>query len=343
LGDTSRYAYVEINDYEYADVPAIHATNPATKAIVYAQTQTEGPNSCQYDAHPSWGLSYCYANTNHPEWFLLNKTGQRAQYTDNGLYMMDMGSATYQQSWAKGAIATAKRDGFDGVYMDDVNLAPSHGTNGILAKYTDAQYEAAVQSFVAAVGPMFKAAGLVIGANVGAANPWDTTALAESKQMAPHLSIYNHEFWLRFSGSPLMSGAEWLTSIQMQEAIEATGTSFTGLISSATTDTQAQRYARGTFLLGWDGKRGSALTYDPMTNADPYSPEWTTDVGTPTGTRYAVGVGWRRQFSGGTVIVDPSSTASQTFDLRGSYRMPDGSVATVVTLGPTSGLVLPGA
>jgi Hypothetical glycosyl hydrolase family 15 len=344
LGNTGRYAYVEINDYEYGRVAAIHAAK-AGRVLLYAQTQTEGPNSCQYDARPSYGVSYCWANQYHPEWFLLNKSGQRAMYTDYALYMMDMGSPSYQQQWADSEIATAKRDGFDGVYMDDVNLSPGHGTDGTLAKYTDAQYEAAVQSFVAAVAPRLKAAGLIVSANVGNSNPWDTNALAESEQMARNLSIYNHEFWMRWQeGTPLMTGTEWLTSVQMMEAIEGTGTPFTALTYGSIGDITAMRYARASFLLAWNGRAGSALMYRPDPDlVDPYSPDWTTDVGTPAGNRYALGIGWRRQFSGGTVVVNPSAGGSQTIDLGGSYRMPDGSVVSTVTLGPASALVLPGA
>ena len=193
---------------------AIRAANSATKVLVYQEAQTEGPGSCQYDTHPSWGISYCYADANHPEWFLLTNSGQRAQYTDNGYYMMDIGSVSYQQAFAANVIATARRDGFDGVELDDVNLSPAHGTDGTLAKYTDAQYAAATESFVAAVSRDVSAAGLVISANVGNSNPWDSTALAESQQIAANLSVYNHEFWLRWQeGTPLMTGAEWLASI----------------------------------------------------------------------------------------------------------------------------------
>ncbi len=344
LGHTAGARYVEINDYEYSRVGAIHAANAATRVLVYQEAQTEGPGSCQYDSHPSWGISYCFANANHPEWFLLNRNGQRAQYTDNGYYMMDIGSVTYQQAFAANVLATARRDGFDGVDLDDVNLSPAHGTDGTLAKYSDSQYAAATQSFVAAVGSELSAAGLIVSANVGNANPWDTTALAESEQLAPYLTIYNHEFWLRWQeGTPLMTGAEWLSSIQMEEAIQATGTSFTGLTYGSLSDVQAMRYVRASFLLGWNGRPGSAVIYRPDPDlVDSYSPEWTTDVGTPTGNRYAVGGGWRRDFSGGTVLVNPSG-GSVTFSLGGNYRMPDGSVVSTVTLGSASGLVLPSA
>lgn len=344
LGHTGGSLYVEINDYEYGRVGAIHGANSSTKVLVYAEAQTEGPSSCQYDTHPSWGISYCFANANHPEWFLLDRNGQRVQYTDNGYYEMDLGSTTYQQAWAANEIALARRDGFNGVDMDDVNLAPAHGTDGALAKYSDAQYEATVQAFVAVVSRELRAAGLTVSANVGNADPWDGNALAESEQMASNLSIYNHEFWLRWQeGTPLMNGAEWLASIHMQESIEATGTAFTALTYGSINDVTAMRYARASFLLGWNGRAGSALIYRPDPDVvDPYSPDWTTNVGTPSGARFAVGVGWRRDFSGGTVLVNPSGSASQTFELGGTYRMPDGSVVSAVTLGPTSGLVLPG-
>jgi hypothetical protein len=343
LGHTAGSRYVEINDYEYGRVGAIRAADSTTKVLVYQEAQTEGPGSCQYDAHPSWGISYCYADANHPEWFLLTNSGQRAQYTDNGYYMMDIGSVTYQQAFAANVIATARRDGFDGVELDDVNLSPAHGTDGTLAKYTDAQYAAATVSFVAAVSRDISAAGLVISANVGNSNPWDSTALAESQQIAANLSVYNHEFWLRWQeGTPLMTGAEWLASIHMEEVIQASGAAFTALTYGSLNDVQAMRYVRGSFLLGWNGQSGSALIYRPDPEVvDSYSPEWTIDVGTPTGDRYAVGAGWRRQFTGGTVVVNPSG-GSQTFDLGGAYRMPDGSLVSSVTLGPASALVLRG-
>ena len=341
LGSTGRYAYVEINDYESGHVAAVRASG--AKVLLYAQTQTEGSSSCQYDARPSWGVSYCYADQAHPEWFLVDKSGQRAKYTDYNLYMMDMGSASYQQQWADNEIATARRDGFDGVYMDDVNLSPGHGTNGTLAKYNDSQYEVAVQSFVAAVATRLRGAGLIVSANVGNANPWDGNAVAESQQMARNLTIYNHEFWMRWqAGTPLMTGPEWLTSVQMAEAIQATGAAFAALTYGSSGDVNAMRYARASFLLGWNGHTGSALMYRPPDLEDPYSPEWASYVGAPSGSRYPVGAGWRRQFSGGTVVVNPSA-GSQTFALGGLYRMPDGSVVTAVTLGPASALVLPGA
>jgi hypothetical protein len=64
------------------------------------------------------------------------------------------------------------------------------------------------------------------------------------------------------------------------------------------------------------------------------------NIGTPGEAAYAVGAGWRRDYSGGTVLVNPSASTSQTFALGGTYIGPDGTATSTVTLPPTSGVVL---
>ncbi len=101
------------------------------------------------------------------------------------------------------------------------------------------------------------------------------------------------------------------------------------------------RYARASFLLDWTGG-ASALVYEPTTPEaqDPYAPDWTIDLGTPTGPRARVGVAWLRLFSGGAVVLRPLSTSSQTVPLGGSYVLPDGTIGSSVTVGPTDAVLL---
>ena len=102
------------------------------------------------------------------------------------------------------------------------------------------------------------------------------------------------------------------------------------------------RYARGSFLLGWNGQSGSALIYRPDPDVvDSYSPSGPSTWARPPVGRYAVGAGG--------VVSSPAAPSwstppvgSQTFDLGGVYRMPDGSLVSSVTLGPASALVLRG-
>ncbi|OLB82258.1 MAG: hypothetical protein AUI15_38135 [Actinobacteria bacterium 13_2_20CM_2_66_6] len=100
-------------------------------------------------------------------------------------------------------------------------------------------------------------------------------------------------------------------------------------------------WARANFLLFDDPANGGALVYqfsDPESQ-DPYSPVWTADVGSPTGARFQVGAAWRRNFSGGTVLVNPTSS-TVTVQLDKPYLQADGSTTSSVTLGATSGAVL---
>jgi hypothetical protein len=342
LGNTAGYQSVVIQDYMYADIARIKAANPNTKVMAYENAAiSQGPNSCQYDMHTAAGVSYCYANADHPEWFLLSRSGRRAVYADYPSYFaMDIGNPEYQSAWLKAVVSQEKRDGFDGVWLDDVNTHPGHGLDGTLQKYSDDQYGNAMVSFIAAVAPGLRANGLLVDANVGV-DPWNGAEMSKARAMAPYLSALNREFLVRWGSGPLFSDGLWRSTLDFMDAINATGTPITAICYGELSDTRAMRYFRATFLLGWSGLAGSAIFYRPSENTDPWSPDWTTDIGSPTNARYAVGAGWRRDFTGGTVVVDPSSKASQTFALGGKYIMPDGSAVTTVKLSPTTALVLP--
>jgi hypothetical protein len=134
------------------------------------------------------------------------------------------------------------------------------------------------------------------------------------------------------------SGWEWSTNFLRitQEA----GKFLLPITYAPAGDTRSMRYARASFLLHWDGGR-SAMVFEPMNPEaqDPYSPEWTVDVGLPVGARYRVGAAWRRDYTGGTVLVNPSSTTAQFVSLGAAY-LADGTAVTRVTLQPATGLVL---
>ena len=60
---------------------------------------------------------------------------------------------------------------------------------------------------------------------------------------------------------------------------------------------------------------------------------------------YAVGTGWRRDYSAGTVIVNPNKPggSSITFSLGASYKTPSGSTVSSVTLAPVTAMILTAA
>src|SRR5439155_11253495 len=127
-----------------------------------------------------------------------NSSGQRLTYPDYPSYaVMDIGNASYQSTWAANAIATAKADGFDGIYMDDVNTHPGHGIDGKISQYTDQAYGQAMARFVAAVGDQLRSHGLAAFANVSA-DAWVTWERSDAIAMAGHLTGVNREHYSRW-------------------------------------------------------------------------------------------------------------------------------------------------
>jgi endo-alpha-1,4-polygalactosaminidase (GH114 family) len=326
----------------YASVSSIKAASPYTKVIEYKNVAATN-NSCQYDAHRSTGVSYCYASQSHPEWFLKDAAGNPFTFCDyTYLYWMDIGNTAYQQQWINDVIAAAKADGVDGIFLDDVNTHPGHcmDNNGLL-RYTDAQYGQAMVNFMAAVGPALKAAGLIVIPNVSG-DPWNTTQENYALQIAPYSSAYFREFFMHWNSSTntVFTDVNWDSSMSQMENVSKL-TSFIGnTYSSNAADTATAVYGRASFLLGWNGDSTSAYQFHADCQCDSYSNTWTKDMGTPTNARYQVGSAWRREFTGGTAIVNPSSTQTATVSLGGTYLNASGASVTSVTLAPATAAIL---
>ena len=134
----------------------------------------------------------------------------------------------------------------------------------------------------------------------------------------------NHQ--LRASGTAwyqLWDG--WQRLIGVAQSL---GDDFLGLEYNGATDTAAMTYGKASFLLEWNGG-GSVFMYNDG-STDPTNGAWTADIGTPTAQKEQVGVGWERAYSGGTVLVNPSASVSQTFTVDG----------TSYTLAPTTARIL---
>ncbi len=101
----------------------------------------------------------------HPEWFLLNTSGQRFTSRYFGwVWIADVGSASYQQQWADNVLGEIAAGGWDGVFMDDTNPTMSwHYDVNRIAKYpTDAAWQAATRSALVSIGSRFRSAGKLV-------------------------------------------------------------------------------------------------------------------------------------------------------------------------------------
>ncbi|MDT4914947.1 MAG: hypothetical protein QOC66_4075 [Pseudonocardiales bacterium] len=357
LGNTASYRYVILQEYMYAHVAAIKSANPKTKVFAYLETAVthvrtcSGSNPPAYSPHDSFGVNYCYAVKYHPGWFLKNSAGQRLTYQDYLRYaVMDIGNSSYQMTWAANAVAAAKADGFDGIYMDDVNTHPGHGIDSKISKYDDQSYGQAMIRLVSAVGGQLRSHGLLAYANLSA-DPWVAWQRSDALAMAAHLTAVNREhysrwgdicgpFSERFNTTAIYGTPPVDVELSYDRAIQATGAFFTGIdygySPTTSQDVATMAYGRAFFLLAWDGRPGSAYIFRPCGTVDPANSAWTVNLGTPSGAAKHLSNGlYKRVFSRGLVLLNPSRYRSLTTSLPSGY-VRSGSI----TLKPKTALLL---
>jgi Hypothetical glycosyl hydrolase family 15 len=355
-----RYRYVVVQWATTHDAACplerIRAANPGAKVLAYqnigamiAGPHTDGrPSTCvtQEEAAAHDGA------TPKDAWHLHDRDGRTLAFRDQYAYLRpgNVARASYQAQCLR-RLARIKADGYDGVLGDDVNVQPGHGLGQAgtpIAEYpSDGAYGDAMVRALRRIGPGAARRGLPLFPNVGAdsATPTHRSRVLEIVRAT---SGWFTEFWTRWDGSgPGQGGAAWEAVVTLAQEVQALGKPFI-----ATTyhgpgphgPTADQQYAAASFWLVWDGQQDSAWSYDLL--GDPAagsSPVWGPDLGAPLdAARIRVGVGWRRRYSAGIALVNPSTAASQRFELGASYRTPDGSAAATVALPPRSGMVLTG-
>ena len=175
--------------------------------------------------------------------------------------------------------------------------------------------------------------------NIFIANWWQASGVAAWDSFLSYSSGAVQEYFTKWS----MDSGQWFTDdggphndwTYRQEFLkrtQAVGKIFLGLTYAPSTDQRSMRYARASFLVDWNGGP-SALVFEPTTPEaqDPYNPVWTKDIGQPLGGKFKVGLAWRRDFSGGVIVVNPS-TSEQTVSLGGTYTTTTGAKVTSLTL-----------
>jgi hypothetical protein len=168
---------------------------------------------------------------------------------------------------------------------------------------------------------------------------WDRWVSYSSGAIQEYFSKWGHGAgrWLTDDGTH----NDWIGRQALFSRTQAAGKPFVGITYAPSDDVRSMRYARASFLLDWNGG-SSALVFEPTTPEaqDPYFADWTTDIGAPAGARVRAGVAWKRVFANGIVVLDPSPSTSQTVSLGGNYVLPDGTIGSTVTVGPTEAVVL---
>jgi Hypothetical glycosyl hydrolase family 15 len=334
-GDLSRFKYVLVNAWNHDLIAQLKAKNPGVKLLVYKDMSSSRSYACRGGVDEALlpaGVGYCFANARQPDWFTTDQAGNRIEWTPfPGHWQMDVGNPGYQDAWAENVLAELRRYRWDGVFLDNACMDCSFYFPGKrMQEYpSQASYQAATRSFLARVGPRLKAEGFLVLPGIQSHPVLATTALwADWTQFT---SGGVHQYWMRWGNGVSFGGSYWLQLQETFELMQRQGKLF--LTGTPADDAASMRWGRASFLLGWNGGPAGY-------GAGNWHPEWTVEIGTPSGPRYQVGTAWRREYTGGTAIANISDSANQTVTLGGTYLLPDGSPTSSVTLPPLSGLVL---
>ncbi len=334
----ARDDYVVLQGFQAPLARRLKAQNPNLKVLVYKDL------SAMVDRDPS-GFSSTGVTTQdaaaHPDWYLLNTGGRRFTFRAyDWMWAADVGNAGFQQKWADNVLAEAKAQGWDGVFMDDVNPSMSyHYDVASVARYpSDAAYQAATASALSAIGARFRAEGKLVIGNFGF---WKDYPSVISRWLG-YVDGGQDEMFVKVgsdgSAGTYVTGSTWETQLQEVKDAAAQGKVFLGVSHSSPGDEAAARYGWATMLLGAAGDAHFTFASD-YTN-ETWFPEYDYAIGAPAGpeSRDASGV-HRRAFADGLVLVNPT-TGSVPVSFGGSYTGSGLTNATAVTLAPHSALVL---
>jgi endo-alpha-1,4-polygalactosaminidase (GH114 family) len=327
--------------WQQALMHRLKASNPRLIVLEYKDLG----NASSYrpvDGLSTDGVSYAQAIAHDPAWLLRDRAGRPIRCLGFPyLWATDVGNAAFQRAWAAEVVRELKREGWDGVFIDNVNPTMRYYHDPAdVAKYpSDAAYAAAVTSALAHIVPKIHAAGKLAMANIGSWPSYRATAARWLRELDGAMD----ERFVKFTaatGRGYRSTAEWHTELAILQQAQREGKWFMGITQSSDGDTRAERFGWATMLLGSAGHATFALQDDANYGVETWFSDYEAPIGHPLGAAIARPSGvYRRVFSRGLVLVNPTGAARRV-RLGGRYRGDGlGSVASVA-MAPHTGLIL---
>jgi Hypothetical glycosyl hydrolase family 15 len=337
---TQRNNYVILKDAHLSQARQMKAANPSLQILVYKNLTGSRTDCTTPTSNCTAGVTYQQADSQHPEWFLLNKQGQRIRFNDyQDLWAMDVGSPSYQAQWAENVVTEIQRDGWDGVFLDDTNATMKyHYDPTNIAKYpSDSAWQGATRSAIANIAPRIGVAGKFTIANLGG---WlDYPSVGDSWLQYLDGAMQEHfAKWGSSAGSGYADQGTWQIELNSAKYAQSQGKIFLGETNSADGDRVAARYGWASILLATMGSAHFALhgnyTYEN------WFPEYDYAIGIPTGPEKTDANGvHRRVFKNGIVVVNPTG-GQLSANLGGTYSGSGLTNVMSVTLPAHSAYVL---
>lgn len=342
---TRRYSYVIVGPSEAERVSRFSGLALIYKSAMDLDVHCISSGTC------ATGVTYREAVRNG--WVLKSSSGM--EIANGRDRLADVGNRAFQKRWLRNVGRFLKMHRSKGVFIDGAAANVDVWSHGVFpARYpTNRDWENAMAQFISYVGPRLKKQGFYVLVSTlkyihGDPSTEDGTLdIHWWRRIGKYVSGLCREWWQQnpnspgevYTQNPSKWTGHWSGWLRLISTAQAMGRDFFGIQWSESTDLRLLRYGRASFLLAWNG-RGGAYMFAASDGADPRSIDWSVDVGHPRDRARKVGVGWKRRFSRGIVLLNPSEKRSQRFVLDGTYQTLGAAPVTTFTVPPASAVIL---
>jgi hypothetical protein len=287
----------------------------------------------------------------HPEWILHDSAGNKLYipFECSGgtcpQYAADISNPAFRHYWIEQA-KSHYAHGYRGLFVDDVNMEERVGN--------------AAEALVAPVG----VAGAISG---GAWREYMADFMTEIRTALPGAEIVHNAIWFANGnagiGDPsIRREVEAANYVMLERGVNDSGiTGGSGqwslnallgfidgvhslgrgiVLDGAASEPQGMEYNLAAYFLISTGN--DAVSSQGQMPAS-FWPGFEVNLGEATDARHSWSNLLRRNFSGGTALVNPPGSPAQTVQLPAPMHTAGGAIVTSVTLAPASGVVLLGA
>jgi len=339
IADAQRFGVIVAVKSTYRSyVGSMKAANPNLLLLVYMNGSYAGKNE---------GSSYPEA------WYAHDVNGAKIRSAGWGNYLMDLSNPDWIANRTRACASLISYSGYDGCMIDMLGLAPlDPGYDTALPinpatgqAWTGSDWLMATSSLAAAVRASV-APHFVFGNGLGGGPRYFNTS-SPTRQLLSGVDAGIAEGWLRTAYAKITafrSETAWKQDVDTLADAGSRGDSVLVLTKVWCSGIQAQKdawhkYALASFLLGTDGNSFFSFRYAPTDDPTAAGAWDGVDIGEPLGAYAKVGGVYRRDFTGGQVLVNPTK-GTYTIPLGASFSTLEGAVVTSVTLGPNTGEVL---
>ncbi len=345
--EAPRRDLIVMNAWFHEYVQKFKSVNPDIKTLVYkdlSSTRSYAVENGTDNAYLPTGVGFEYANSNYPEWFLVDENNNRLEYTGyTDHWQMDIGNTAYQQLWADQVVDELVANDWDGVLMDNaIYTLDTYHENVFPKNYeSNEDFQLAYKSMLTTINTRLKADN-----KIGIANITNTRlhpGVWESYMQ--HLDGALDEWWLVFGNGNYLSDYTEGFIPQINEVVVNELKNKITLVQphTSTNDNQGFYYAFASYWLVNDGSTyfSEQEVTDAYNEPSPWRDEYTWNFGVATGnfTQLENGL-YQREFSRALVLVNASDTGSVQLDLDTPYLNEVGEEVSSIVVNALSGTVL---